>query len=116
MFQRMHNLKQHEKFVHQGHVTRQNSNKLITCEKCGMEVKERRYRFHKAECHTNEIHECKECGTAYKSKHSLNAHQKANHEHVICDHFLGDAAAAGPRWRPVAVVRAVELRERGGEH
>ena len=34
----------------------------------------------------------------------------------ICDHFLGDAAAAGRRWRPVAVVRAVELREHGGEH
>jgi len=86
MFQRMHNLRQHEKFVHQGHVTRQNSNKLITCEKCGTEVKERRYRFHKAECHTNETYECLECGTSYKSKHSLQAHKKANHAFVICDH------------------------------
>ena len=45
MFQRAHNLRQHEKFVHEGHVTKQNSNKLITCEKCGVEVKERRYRY-----------------------------------------------------------------------
>jgi len=86
MFQRAHNLRQHEKFVHEGHVTKQNSNKLITCEKCGVEVKERRYRFHKAECHTNEIYECKECSTVYRSKHALQAHQKALHAFVMCDH------------------------------